>query len=72
MFKRQMFDMRTRRHLRLLRNGPGIKQQRYRRIVRQEELQWYITIAVALMVPVGIALGVFMSESSFKALFNIG
>lgn len=72
MFKRAMFDMRTRRHLRLLRNGPGVKQQRYRKIVRHEELQWYITITVLMMIPPGIALGTFMAENSFKAIFNIG
>ncbi|WP_025732877.1 hypothetical protein [Carnimonas nigrificans] len=72
MFKRAMFDMRARRHLRLLRNGPGVKQHRYRKIVRHEELQWYITITVLMMVPVVVALSAFMAESSFKAIFGIG
>lgn len=71
MFKSPLLDMRTRRHLRMLRNGPSIKHQRYRKIVRMEELQWYITIAAIMIAPIVVAVSSLATESSLKAFLFI-
>lgn len=60
----------TRRRLRNLRNGPRVDEARYRRIVREEELRWFISISIILLLPLAVMLLVMAFDRELGAMLS--